>query len=464
MASLTAYRVDRLRLHPQAGLMPGLTRDEYEGLKNDIERRGVQVPICVHKEVVLCGQHRLRVARELGFETLDGISLPEMSAAEQIVHLVNDNLHRRQLSISQKAAIITQPRVAKALVQVLRAEGQARQLEAGARGVEGGRGRRKGTLEAGVPQGFARAPQTRDRLGAAAGCSGKMIDHALFAWKHAPARMKAIQAGSSEETVAQVANEIRRSEKATEAEKAIKLGVAEFESTFKLKLFDVWNFAALDPGFGQTWPGNIPASLVANAIYYFTEAGDLVVDPMAGGGVTLDVCRALGRRCISADLNPSRPEIIRHRIEAGPVKGTRGRAAFAFLDPPYWSQIDARRRDSRDKRPVRYAEDSASALPWPEWTAWLRKMAKSAASMVRPGGFVTVLMADSLSVGVDRFEAGRSSVFETMMAMSEAGLTMVTTISCPHSTQQTSAYDVEWARGEKRLLGINRLLLVFRKG
>ncbi|MBP8625477.1 MAG: hypothetical protein KBI10_02115 [Syntrophorhabdales bacterium] len=31
----------------------------------------------------------------------------------------------------------------------------------------------------------------------------------------------------------------------------------------------------------------------------YTEPGDLVVDPMAGSGTTLDVCRKEKRRCIT---------------------------------------------------------------------------------------------------------------------------------------------------------------------
>lgn len=443
-------------------MMPPLSPDEYEGLKADIERRGVQVPLCVLGDVVLCGQHRLRAVRELGLATVLGFELPQMSVAEQIAHLVLDNVHRRQLRPSQKAAIMTQPRVAKALVQVLRAEGKARQLGAGARGVEGGRGRRKGTLEEPLPQGF-RAPQARDRLGAAAGVSGKTIDHAVFAWKHAPEKMRAIQMGTSEETVSQVAHEVRRAAKATEAERAIKEGVEDFEKLFKLKVYDVWNFGSLDPGFGQSWPGNLPASLVANVLFYLSGPGDLVADPMAGGGVTLDVAKVMKRRCIAADIYPSRPEILKHRIEAGPVPGTKGKAALVFLDPPYWKLIDARKKDSKDKTPVRYAESSASMLVWPEWVLWLRKMTKSAAAMAKPGGFVVTLMQDSLSVGVDRFEGGRSSIYETMLALGEAGLLPVTTISCPLPPSQCSAYDVEWSKEQRRLLGLNRLLLVFRK-
>jgi hypothetical protein len=38
------------------------------------------------------------------------------------------------------------------------------------------------------------------------------------------------------------------------------------------------------------------AQLVAHILYFFSEPGDLVLDPMAGGGVCADTCLAMGWR------------------------------------------------------------------------------------------------------------------------------------------------------------------------
>jgi ParB-like chromosome segregation protein Spo0J len=66
-----------------------------------------------------------------------------------------------------------------------------------------------------------------------------------------------------------------------------------------IRTWDVWNFMECDPRFGDDWPGRIPAQLVAHILYFFSEPGDLVLDPMAGGGVCADTCLAMGRRCWS---------------------------------------------------------------------------------------------------------------------------------------------------------------------
>lgn len=57
------------------------------------------------------------------------------------------------------------------------------------------------------------------------------------------------------------------------------------ELNWGLRTWDMWNFNDCDSRFGDDWPGRIPAQLVAHTLFYFTNQGDLVFDPMAGGGV-----------------------------------------------------------------------------------------------------------------------------------------------------------------------------------
>ena len=98
-------------------------------------------------------------------------------------------------------------------------------------------------------------------------------------------------------------------------------------------------------------PGSIPPAIVAHALHYFTPPGGLVVDPMAGGGTTLDVCQSMGRRCLAYDLEPSRPEIIRHDIRRVPPRGRRLRPHL--LRPPLPHHAGPRvRRDGVASAPL----------------------------------------------------------------------------------------------------------------
>jgi len=104
-------------------------------------------------------------------------------------------------------------------------------------------------------------------------------------------------------------------------------------------------------------PGRIPAQLVAHSLFYFTQEGDLVFDPMAGGGVVADTCLAFNRKCWSFDLvdrPETRPEIEPHQWNpeylVWPVKGNK-KPDLIFFDPPYFK-----------KQAGQYAKESISFL------------------------------------------------------------------------------------------------------
>ncbi len=63
-------------------------------------------------------------------------------------------------------------------------------------------------------------------------------------------------------------------------------------------VYNVWNCKSCDPRFGQAHPGRIPGQAIVNLLLWLTEPFDVVVDPMAGGGTTADVCRYLLRRLV----------------------------------------------------------------------------------------------------------------------------------------------------------------------
>ena len=63
--------------------------------------------------------------------------------------------------------------------------------------------------------------------------------------------------------------------------------------------FDVWPFAS--SGTESSYFGKMPLAVVENLLWAFTEPGDIVVDPFAGGGTTIDVAKAMGRRVWASD-------------------------------------------------------------------------------------------------------------------------------------------------------------------
>lgn len=101
--TLTTERPSVYDTHPLAMLIPAMGEDEFANLRQDIEANGLRVPILLYEGKVLDGRHRLRACEETGvaptFERYNG--------DEPAAHVLSLNLHRRHLSVSQRAMIAT---------------------------------------------------------------------------------------------------------------------------------------------------------------------------------------------------------------------------------------------------------------------------------------------------------------------------------------------------------------------
>lgn len=88
----------------------------------------------------------------------------------------------------------------------------------------------------------------------------------------------------------------------------------------------------------KTYTGGTPSWVIWQLLARYTREGDSVLDPMCGGGTTLDVCADMNRVGVGYDLAPSRPDIKQSDARELPVKDAS--ADFVFLDPPYSTHID----------------------------------------------------------------------------------------------------------------------------
>jgi hypothetical protein len=53
--------------------------------------------------------------------------------------------------------------------------------------------------------------------------------------------------------------------------------------------------------------GRMPPQIVENLLWLFTEPSDIVFDPFADSGTTIDAAKAMGRRVWASNINPSTP-------------------------------------------------------------------------------------------------------------------------------------------------------------
>jgi ParB-like chromosome segregation protein Spo0J len=130
-----------------------------------------------------------------------------------------------------------------------------------------------------------------------------------------------------------------------------------FNTWDNLKVTRKWEWNDCDKRFGDDWPGRIPAQLIAHIIRYFSKPGDLILDPMAGGGVTPDTCLTMNRRCWAFDMMDrpeTRPEIEPFTWDISSDQGllwpvsAKGKPDLIIFDPPYFDK----KADSYDKKSI----------------------------------------------------------------------------------------------------------------
>lgn len=262
---------------------------------------------------------------------------------------------------------------------------------------------------------------------------------------NAAAKMAAIDAGTI--SIDSAYKSIRTLVKESESE-----GEEKPEIPDMVKFYNSWQFSENDPRFGMPHPGRIPGQIPANIIYYYTEPGDLVVDPMAGGGSTIDAAEYLGRRCIGYDVAPRRPDIIGHDISLGFPDEAKD-AQLIFMDPPYWNMIDEG-----------YTDGSASRKSCADFLEWYKSLLSNAARTVRRGGFVAVInMGQYFRLPVDFTDGYIDWPIRTYNFLLEAGMTPWARIGVTYPTTLHGGFDVESAKAGRFMLPILGDIIVMRR-
>lgn len=215
-----------------------------------------------------------------------------------------------------------------------------------------------------------------------------------------------------------------------------------------LKWFNVWRFNGVNKEFGSDWPGRIPGQIVQNLLIHYTDRYDLVLDPMAGGGTTVDVCKAMGRRYAAFDLNPLKDKGVRKADTSEGFPVDDGMVDLVFLDPPYWNIKDDQ-----------YIEGSASAEDYDGWLDVMATMAGESERVLNSDGKAALLvMALEDETGDGQY---RDLVVDCTQRFRDAGFSVEQRISAPIPTEVKSGRDVKFAKENGRLLSINRDLIIY---
>jgi hypothetical protein len=213
--------------------------------------------------------------------------------------------------------------------------------------------------------------------------------------------------------------------------------------------FDIWQFGS-DGGDNGHF-GKMPPQVIENLLWLWTEPGQIIVDPFAGGGTTIDVAKQMGRRVWASDLHPStrrvQQDIHTHDIVTGWPTDAPSRADLILLDPPYWKQAAGRYSDS---------PDDLGNMDLLEFLNCWRLVVQHCAEHLAEGGRIAYIVSPAE-------DDGEVVDLATEMLPIGVGLRVERRIIVPYSTQQASGAEVERFREQRRLLKLYRDLVVLSR-
>ncbi len=161
----------------------------------------------------------------------------------------------------------------------------------------------------------------------------------------------------------------------------------------------LWDYPSQDYGDTQQgvpgYVGATPSYIIWNLLQRYTKPRELVIDPCAGSGTTLDVARDLDRRALGYDLNPTRKDIF--RVDARKLPLETGKADFVFIDPPYSTHVDY----SDDPRCIGKL-DAAGA----EYYHAMEQVMTEIHRVLRPGRHMALYVSDSFVKGEGFYPIG----------------------------------------------------------
>ena len=267
-----------IRPNPFNTAIYGDTNQEIADLIDGVRDQGILVPLVVHQAPtgtgweLLSGHRRLLCAYRLAIPTVPCIVRTILDEADRHRAILEYN-RQRSKNFSQMM------READALVTLMTDQARDRRLA----------NLRCSPLDPDNPtesrDSDDRKGRTDSTIARLIGLGGKdLFRQARVIWKLAQngdlrALSGVAQLNAGTKTIHAAHKDLRRRDR--------------FTAGFKPTPYDVWNFKH-DRAFGIPHPGSIPPGIVAHTLHYFTKPAALVVDPMAGGGTTLDVCQSMG--------------------------------------------------------------------------------------------------------------------------------------------------------------------------
>ena len=163
-------------------------------------------------------------------------------------------------------------------------------------------------------------------------------------------------------------------------------------------------------------PATFPMELALDFVEFFTKPGDMVLDPFAGTGTTLEAAERIGRRAVGIELNPQFAEFAKSRSGCAvvcsdamsalkdPERFAYSSVDYLFTSPPYWNML-RRSRGGNDDTRHRKRQAQGQALVYSddvndlgninepaEFVRCLVAVFDKAYRVLKPGAYCTVVL------------------------------------------------------------------------
>ena len=224
------------------------------------------------------------------------------------------------------------------------------------------------------------------------------------------------------------------------------------DADFRQPLYNVWRYGECSNGTDHF--GKSEQAIVDNLLYLYTDPFDIVVDPFAGGGSTIDVCSKRLRRYWVADRKPipeRENEIRKHDIVVDgvpPLNKNWGLVSLTYLDPPYWRQAEGR-----------YSNDPTDLanMPLEEFTSNIVNLVKEIGRRQSKGAVALLIQPTQWKTEMQFTD----HVFDIISGVGNKKLVLENRVSCPYNSEQYNPQMVNVAKRDKKLLVLTRELIIW---
>jgi hypothetical protein len=233
-----------------------------------------------------------------------------------------------------------------------------------------------------------------------------------------------------------------------------QLAASDHATDFDTPIYNIWKQQTKSGGSGHF--GNSEVRWLDNLMYLYTNPFDIVVDPFAGGGSTIDLCKRRFRRYFVSDRLPiveREKEIRQHDLVDVDGKIVLPKppqwkdVKLVYLDPPYWKQAEGQ-----------YSQDPTDLanMDLDTFNATLAGIINGFAKKLTDAYIALIVQPTQWKAPERQFT---DHVGDMLRAVK---LPVDMRYSVPYESQQCNAQMVEWAKENHRCLVLTREIIVWR--